>query len=70
MQKDFGRAGQRRVVGGVCQLPVGADAGFDQSADHIDRQDGRLPDLPQRRVVGRVDRFGQVVRNERARTQS
>ncbi len=70
MQEDEHRPGQRRFVGRVRQLPIGADASADQSADHQHRQNGWLSNLSEPGVARCVDRFCQIVGNERPRSQS
>lgn len=45
MQEDEHRPRQCRFIGRVRQLPIGADAGVDQSADHQHRQNGWMSDL-------------------------
>ena len=70
LQKDVGRLGLGRVISGICQLSVGADAGVDQSTDHQHRQDGRMPDLPQCWFTRRLHCYGQIFGDERSRTQS
>lgn len=69
MQEDEHRSWQCRFIGRVCELPVRANASVDQSANYQYRQNGRMSDLSEPSIPGRVYRFRQVIRNERSRSQ-
>lgn len=69
MQEDEHRSWQCRFIGRVCELPVRANASVDQSANYQYRQNGRMSDLSEPSIPGRVYRFCQVIRNERSRSQ-
>ena len=68
MQEDEHRPRQCRFICRVRQLPIGADAGVDQSADHQHRQNGWMSDLSKPGIARCLDRFSQIVGNERSRS--